>query len=84
MAAALDGTPVEDFAVPDGIEFVRVDADSGLLPGVNTNRTITEAFKPGTAPSATTPAFVDTPLDNTDGATDGGTIENLLQTFGIY
>lgn len=84
VAASLDGTPVEEFAVPAGLEFVRIDQISGLLPGVNTSRTITEAFVPGTAPTEETPAFVDAPLDNPGNATEGGALDNLLRSFGIF
>lgn len=82
--------PVEGFSVPDGIEFVRIDADSGMLPGVNSKKIITEAFVVGTAPSETTPAFVDNPTGSwngteEEGGTDGnGALQNLLRTFGIY
>ncbi|MFO0500299.1 MAG: penicillin-binding protein 1A [Pseudomonadota bacterium] len=84
VAASLDGTPVEDFSVPQGLEFVRIDSFSGLLPGVNTSRTITEVFIPGTTPTEETPAFVDAPLDNPGGATEGGALDNLLRSFGIF
>lgn len=72
MKVALSGKPVEDFPVPAGIEFVRIDADTGLLPGEPTTRTITEAFVPGTAPtqvSQPTSIFESTP---TDGSSEGG------------
>jgi penicillin-binding protein 1A len=84
VAASLDGTPVEEFAVPAGLEFVRIDQISGLLPGVNTSRTLTEVFVPGTAPTEETPAFVDAPLDNPGNATEGGALDNLLRSFGIF
>lgn len=86
MAGALDGTPVEDFAVPEGLEFVRIDAKTGYLPGVNTGRTMTEAFLPGTAPTQETPAFVDDPLSipTEGGSQSPGTMENLLRSFGIF
>ncbi len=55
MANALASVPNIPFRVPSGIENVRVDADTGLLPGMNTEprRIIVEAFKPGTAPTRT-------------------------------
>lgn len=60
MAPAMKSRPVQDFPVPDGLEFVRVDADNGLLPGPTTARTITEPFLPGTAPTtAAQPSFWD-------------------------
>jgi len=57
--AQFKGTPIEGFSVPQGIEFVRIDAKSGLLPGANSEKIITEAFKEGTAPTETTPDYVD-------------------------
>lgn len=86
MAAALDGTPVEEFAVPDGLEFVRIDAKTGLLPGVNTERTMTEAFLPGTAPTQESPAYVDDPFSvpTEDGGGAPGAMENLLRSFGVF
>lgn len=57
--AQFKGTPIEGFSVPQGIEFVRIDAKSGLLPGVNSAKIITEAFKEGTAPTETTADYVD-------------------------
>lgn len=59
VSKVLGDKPAEDFPVPDGIEFVRVDAQSGLLPGPGTEKTVTEAFVPGTAPTETTPLFYD-------------------------
>ncbi|PZP38633.1 MAG: penicillin-binding protein [Pseudomonas fluorescens] len=57
--AQFANTPIEGFSVPQGIEFVRIDAKSGLLPGVNSSKIITEAFVEGTAPTQTTPDYVD-------------------------
>lgn len=54
------GAPIEGFAVPQGIEFVRIDAKSGLLPGGPTEKTITEAFVEGTAPTQVTTSYDDT------------------------
>ncbi len=56
MKAALEKTPTEDFAVPDGIQFVTIDRDTGYLPGPTTKRTMSEAFVQGTAPTQQTPA----------------------------
>jgi len=91
-----DDKPIEGFTVPNDIDFVKIDEDSGLLPGVNTKHIITEAFVAGTAPSTTTPAYVDNPLDGYQGGQyqggegeggengDSGGLKNLLHTFGIY
>ncbi|MBI1308737.1 MAG: PBP1A family penicillin-binding protein [Proteobacteria bacterium] len=88
ITAATKDQPVEGFAVPDGIDFVRIDADSGLLPGPTTKRTITEAFIPGTAPSQVTPAYSNDENGSFFGggtnSEGGGALDNLLKTFGIY
>lgn len=88
VQAQLENQPIEGFAVPGGLQFVRIDADSGLLPGVNTKRTLTEAFVPGTAPTQETPATVDDPSGSFGGGGGGtenpGGMDNLLKTFGIY
>ena len=52
MAAALAGEPVTPFRIPRGVRLVRIDADTGLLPGRTTERVILEAFKPGTEPAS--------------------------------
>jgi penicillin-binding protein 1A len=51
MAEALDGVPSVPFRIPPGIRLVRIDGDTGLLPGGTTKRIVLEAFKPGTEPS---------------------------------
>ncbi|RYG62232.1 MAG: PBP1A family penicillin-binding protein [Alphaproteobacteria bacterium] len=56
-------TPIEGFSVPAGIEFVRVDAKSGLLPGAATDKTITEAFVEGTAPTQVTTGYDDSGME---------------------
>lgn len=90
VGATLGDKPAEDFPVPDGIEFVRVDAQSGLLPGPGTDKTVTEAFIPGTAPTESTPLF----YDDGSGAyqPDGGDSEapsdrspgTFFNPFGIF
>lgn len=51
MQQILKTQPVEEFPVPDGIEFRPIDPATGLLvPEDNPNVTI-EAFAPGTAPT---------------------------------
>ncbi|MFT3724955.1 MAG: penicillin-binding protein 1A [Hyphomonadaceae bacterium] len=51
MLAALKDRPAVTFRIPDGVELVEVDADSGCQPGPETRLIITEAFKPGSAPT---------------------------------
>lgn len=60
MQEALEEKPPTPFRVPPGIRLVRIDADSGLLPGPTTERVILEAFIPGTEPRETTPENYDT------------------------
>lgn len=60
MKEALKDKPATPFRVPDGIRLVRVDADSGLLPGPTTKSVILEAFLPGTEPTEITPENYDT------------------------
>ncbi|MGI9487230.1 MAG: penicillin-binding protein 1A [Geminicoccaceae bacterium] len=59
MQEALKEKPPTPFRVPPGIRLVRVDADSGLLPGPTTESVILEAFIPGTEPRETTPEDYD-------------------------
>jgi penicillin-binding protein 1A len=50
MKAALADKPGVPFRVPPGIKLIRIDPKSGMRAGPGTERTILEAFKPGTAP----------------------------------
>ena len=63
MRRALSDTPAIPFRVPAGIENVRIDADSGLLPSSATDRIILEAFRPGTVPVRATPLSEARPTD---------------------
>ncbi len=54
MQEALRQSPTREFAVPDGIVFARVDADTGLLADSNSRRSFLHAFVAGTEPTATT------------------------------
>ncbi len=54
MAEALADKPATPFRIPRGVRLVRIDADTGLLPGPATERIILEAFKPGTEPRSST------------------------------
>jgi membrane peptidoglycan carboxypeptidase len=51
LTDASHGTPIADFQEPPGIVDVKVDANSGLLPGSFTTRTVTEHFIDGTQPT---------------------------------
>jgi penicillin-binding protein 1A len=56
MAEALADKPAIPFRIPAGVRLVRIDADTGLLPGATTERVILEAFKPGTEPRTSIPS----------------------------
>jgi len=50
MKVALADKPATPFRVPPGIKLVRVDLKTGARAGPGSEKTILEAFKPGTAP----------------------------------
>ncbi|HEX2525868.1 MAG TPA: penicillin-binding protein 1A [Geminicoccus sp.] len=52
MGRVLADTPPTPFRVPPGVELVRIDAQTGALPGADTAQVILEAFLPGTAPTS--------------------------------
>jgi penicillin-binding protein 1C len=52
MELALEDLPVAGFVEPPGLVRVRVDAESGLLPGPHTRRTVNELFIEGQEPAA--------------------------------
>jgi penicillin-binding protein 1A len=52
MQAALEEVPAVPFRVPSGVRLVRVDAESGRLPGAGTRVAILEAYLPGTEPTS--------------------------------
>jgi membrane peptidoglycan carboxypeptidase len=49
--AAKNKLPYQDFTRPDGIVEMKVDAISGLLPGPNTTKTVTEVFNANNVPT---------------------------------
>ena len=51
MKEALAGKPMEDFTVPSGIVFARIDKETGLLASPDSRETIFECFIEGTAPT---------------------------------
>ncbi len=51
MEAALAEAPATPFRTPPGVRLVRIDAETGLLPGPATRTVIAEAFLPGTEPT---------------------------------
>lgn len=51
MQKALADKPVRIFEVPDGVVFSKIDAETGLLPILESKETIFECFKEGTLPT---------------------------------
>jgi len=51
-----EGVPVEVFQPPEGVEFAKIDAKTGLLPIPESKDVIFECFKEGTAPTEYTKA----------------------------
>ena len=51
MQQVQEGLPAGTFNPPETIEFVKIDAQSGLLPIPESKETILESFKAGTAPT---------------------------------
>jgi len=72
MTAALADEPALPFRIPPGVRLVEIDADTGELPGPETRRVITEAFRPGTEPGV---AFVDEQGSLFSGGSLFGTLE---------
>lgn len=57
MKEALDGRPLADFHMPEGIDVVNVDPETGLRARANNANAYLEYFKHGTAPTAFTPVW---------------------------
>lgn len=55
MSEALKDQPVEDFDAPEGVTFVKIDADTGLLASEYSIETVFQAFKKGTEPTEYAP-----------------------------
>ena len=72
MQDVTSGTPVTDFKQPGGVDWVNVDAYSGMLPGPYTSRVYREVFISGTEP---------TQVDNTKVPVDVDTVSNTLWTW---
>lgn len=51
MQQVLEGKPIRVFQVPDGVTFAKIDAKTGLLSIPESEETIFECFKEGTAPT---------------------------------
>lgn len=55
MSRVLEGKPVRDFVVPNGIIFAKIDSKTGLLASPYSKRTVFQAFKQGTQPKTYSP-----------------------------
>lgn len=55
MQKILKNEPVRIFQVPEGVVFAKIDAETGLLPIPESQKTIFECFKEGTVPTEYTP-----------------------------
>lgn len=55
MSEVLKDRPVEDFAFPEGVVFAKIDAETGLLAGPFSKRTVFQAFREGEEPKEYTP-----------------------------
>ncbi len=55
MQQILKKEPVRIFQVPEGVVFTKIDAETGLLPIPESQKTIFECFKEGTVPTEHTP-----------------------------
>jgi penicillin-binding protein 1A len=55
MSQVLQDQPVEDFAIPEGVVFAKIDAKTGLLASPYSEKTVFQAFKEGTEPKEYTP-----------------------------
>jgi penicillin-binding protein 1A len=57
MKAALADRPVQEFAVPEGVVFARVDRATGLLAPTGDENAIFMPFREGAAPTEVSPAL---------------------------
>ncbi|MBI1911599.1 MAG: PBP1A family penicillin-binding protein [Deltaproteobacteria bacterium] len=55
MQGAASQMPVRNFPIPDGLEFAKIDPETGLLANASTQDAIFEVFKAGTAPKEFAP-----------------------------
>jgi penicillin-binding protein 1A len=55
MSQVLKDQPVEDFAIPEGVVFAKIDSKTGLLASPHSEKTVFQAFKEGTEPREYTP-----------------------------
>jgi penicillin-binding protein 1A len=51
MKEALEGTPIVDFHMPEGMKLIAINRKTGMQASEGAEGTIMEAFKPGTGPA---------------------------------
>jgi penicillin-binding protein 1A len=83
MTGALADQPATPFRVPAGVRLVRVDAETGLLPGPDTDTVILEAFLPGSEPTSVSPRRTASIAGGDNGAA-GGPAPGAPKTGGLY
>ena len=64
MKKAVKDVPIKDFAIPDGVEFAKIDPKTGLLANSQTEEPIFEVFKIGTKPTKAAPKKEHTRTDD--------------------
>ena len=55
MSEVLKDRPVEDFSLPEGVVFAKIDAATGLLASSFSKKTVFQAFREGEEPKKHTP-----------------------------
>lgn len=55
MTEALEGQPVTDFSVPEGVVFAKIDSTTGLLASPDSEHTVFQAFREGEEPTEYAP-----------------------------
>ncbi len=83
MTGALADQPATPFRVPAGVRLVRVDAETGLLPGPDTRTVILEAFLPGSEPTSVSPRRTAS-IDGGSNGAAGSQAPGAPKTGGLY
>ena len=55
MSEILKERPKEDFPIPEGVVFAKIDAKTGLLASPYSKKTVFQAFREGSEPKKYTP-----------------------------
>jgi penicillin-binding protein 1A len=55
MSGALEGKPVKDFQVPEGVVFAKIDTETGMLAGSHSRKVVFQSFIEGTQPETYSP-----------------------------